>query len=181
MWTGSAQLRLQAKLPLQINIIFMSMSKIIRYTKTQVLLFFMPALLCITSSLRAQLIIQKGITLSCTGNSLVTLQDIDLVVSGGLTQYPGTAHFLFTGNGNTSTGRAHSNSKQSPNLSSPRNPSKSVLDSKKPLPDSFGCLPTSHPVARERIVDLSIPQVTHYLQNNNPAFSTQIQGGYGFR
>ncbi|MEP6747452.1 MAG: T9SS type A sorting domain-containing protein [Bacteroidota bacterium] len=66
-------------------------------------LFFAPVLFC-SISLRAQLVIQKGITVSCTGNALVTLKDIDLVVSGGLSQAPGTAHFLFTGSGNNVIG-----------------------------------------------------------------------------
>lgn len=66
---------------------------------------FILLLLTIPAFARAQFTVQNGATISTTGNATITLQDIDLVIDGSISQQAGDGVWVFTGSGdNTISG-----------------------------------------------------------------------------
>jgi hypothetical protein len=50
--------------------------------------------------IKAQLVVQSGATIKTTGNAIITLQDINLVNDGTISQQPGEGKFVFNGSAN---------------------------------------------------------------------------------
>jgi hypothetical protein len=53
-----------------------------------------------TAMAHAQFVVQSGVVISTNGNAVITLQDIDLVINGGISQQAGDGYWFFTGSGN---------------------------------------------------------------------------------
>jgi hypothetical protein len=59
-------------------------------------------LLFYTTGIQAQLFVQSGAVIKTTGNAVITLQDMDLVNNGTVSQLPGEGKFVFTGTADNS-------------------------------------------------------------------------------